>query len=156
MEQEHPRAIAARLTTPIDRLVRLEVLANDAEVAGPGECAQLLLRLRALIAASEPSAGDIVIGRAVIDDARFDALIDAGADMSAALALLPRRAAWMLSSRAEGDLFLATILLPGMIEEVTGQGASAALAMVAGTALAMAGGSMAINDCDSGADSLRL
>lgn len=125
---------------------RLEALANAAEVAAPADAARLLNRLNDLLASAPQDA--IASGPHPAD---LDALIAVGGETSAVLALLPARAAWMLSSRAEGDLFLATILLPGMIEDITAQGASAALALIAATAMAVAGGSMMIED-DAGPD----
>jgi len=120
---------------------RLEALANAAEIAAPADAGRLIGRLNDLLGTAPQDA--IACGPRPTD---IDALIAVGGETSAVLALLPPRAAWMLSSRAEGDLFLATIVLPGMIEEITAQGASAALALVAATAMAVAGGNMMIDD----------
>ena len=125
---------------------RLEALANAAEVATPADAAVLLRRLHDLLGNAPHDA--IANGPRPAD---IEALLASGGETSAALALLPTRAAWMMSSRAEGDLFLATLLLPGMIEDITGQVASAALALVSAIAMAVAGGSMMIGD-DAGPD----
>ena len=136
--------------TPAPWFARLEEIASDAEVAAPTEAGALLMQLQALIALAPQHRGGIDDGAAV-PGAEIAAMIAAGADTSAALAMLPRRSAWMLSSGADGGLFLATLVLPGMIDDVTAQGASPALALIAAMAMAVAGGSMLIDrDDDNG------
>ena len=78
---------------------------------------------------------------------RFDTMLAAGCWESAALALLPEEAAWMVSRAAEGDC-MASVLLPGETDEATSHGASPALALVAALAAALV--------CASPAPPLRL
>lgn len=63
-------------------------------------------------------------------EAKLEAMIGAGAHESAALALLPRGAGYMLSRGPNGD-HLASVILPESDEEKTASGATAALALVA-------------------------
>ena len=131
--------------TPLPWFARLEVLANDAEVAAPRESGDLVTRLHALLSASPAQRGGIADRTLPGVD---HALIAAGGHLSAVLALMPRRAAWMMSACAGGELCMATVLVPGMVEEVTGQGATPALALVAALAMAAAGGAMGLGDGD--------
>ena len=148
MRNIQTRPIAALQMMPALWRARLETLVLDAECAAPQEGAALLRRLQRLIAAAPQGeakrghaecAGWGAAGIGPGEPQAFEAMLAAGADTSAALAMLPRRAAWMLSARAGGAMHLATILLPGMLDEVTGQGATPALALVSTMAMAMAG-----------------
>lgn len=56
-------------------------------------------------------------------------MIAAGAFESAALAVIGDQATWIISRGGEGRC-LASVLLPGMAEEVTGEGVSPALALL--------------------------
>jgi hypothetical protein len=58
-----------------------------------------------------------------------EVMLAAGAFESAALAVIGDEATWMVSKGAEGR-YLASLLLPGMTEEVTREGASPALALL--------------------------
>lgn len=72
------------------------------------------------------------------DVGRIDALVAAGADASAALALVEPLASFMLSG-APGGRHLATVVLAGQADEHHAEGASAALALVGALATALAG-----------------
>ena len=69
------------------------------------------------------------LARAKVPSRMFEVMIAAGAFESAALLLLGEDAAWMLSRGARGRC-LASLLLPGMSEEVTCEAASPALALL--------------------------
>lgn len=58
-----------------------------------------------------------------------EVMIAAGAFESAALAVIGDQATWMLSKGGEGRC-LASLILPGMSEEVTSEGATPALALL--------------------------
>jgi hypothetical protein len=62
--------------------------------------------------------------------ALFQVMIAAGAYESAALALIGKEAAFMLSRSGAGRC-IATVLAPGMKAEITGEGATPALALLA-------------------------
>ena len=63
-------------------------------------------------------------------EAKIDAMLAAGAFESAALALLPQHAGYMLSRGPSGE-HLASVFLPDSDRETTAGGATAALALVA-------------------------
>jgi hypothetical protein len=75
------------------------------------------------------------LARAKVPSRMFEVMIAAGAFESAALLLLGEDAAWMLSRGARGRC-LASLLLPGMSEEVTCEAASPALALLGAWACA--------------------
>jgi hypothetical protein len=77
--------------------------------------------------------------------ARFEALLAAGAHDSAALALVPEAASYMLSRGGEGGA-MASVLLPGMEEEMTSEAESPALALVSALAAALASTGLVIGD----------
>ena len=62
--------------------------------------------------------------------ASVEAMLACGAEVSAALALLPKGASFLLS-RGEDDTCLASVILPLSTEEVTAEGASPSLALLA-------------------------
>ena len=62
--------------------------------------------------------------------AGFEAMLACGALESAAMALLPKGASYLLS-RGEDDTCLASVILPLSTEEVTAEGANPALALLA-------------------------
>ncbi len=75
----------------------------------------------------------------LLPTARVDAvpaLLSVRAYASAALALLPPEAGYMLSRGGHGS-HMASLVLPGMDEEVTAEGASAALALLGALAAAL-------------------
>jgi hypothetical protein len=61
---------------------------------------------------------------------QIEAMLAAGAGEGAALSLLPQGAGYMLSRGANGE-HLASVFLSGSDSEMTAQGATAALALVA-------------------------
>ena len=63
-------------------------------------------------------------------EAKLEAMLAAGAYESAALALLPKSAGYMLSRGPNGE-HLASVFLPASEQEMTASGATAALALVA-------------------------
>lgn len=67
---------------------------------------------------------------------RFEALLQAGAEESAALALLGDHCGYMLSRGAMGEA-LATVALPGAASECTANGETLALAIAAALAQAL-------------------
>jgi hypothetical protein len=69
-------------------------------------------------------------------------LLPAGAVESAALALVPEEAGYMLS-RGNGGWHLASFVLPGLDEEITAEGPTMALALIG----AMAGALRAALQC---------
>jgi hypothetical protein len=73
---------------------------------------------------------------------RIPALLAAGAVESAALALVPEEAGYMLS-RGNGGWHLASFVLPGLDEEITAEGPTMALALIG----AMAGALRAALQC---------
>ncbi len=69
--------------------------------------------------------------------ARIEALLEAGAHDTAAFAMMPERAGYILSRSAGGGT-LATVLLDGMEDEMTSEGDSAAMALVSALAACLA------------------
>lgn len=148
MAQPDPRPDSlpdAVIPTPLDlaewraRTMALGQGAADGEWTEQGDClreayALLTLAPRGLGAwlAELPAQGD------------FDAMLAARCWESAAAALLPEHAAWMVSRAPEGDC-LASVLLPGEGEgdEASAPGASPALALVAALTSAL------LNACPS-------
>jgi hypothetical protein len=63
-------------------------------------------------------------------EAKLEAMLAAGAYESAALALLPKNAGYMLSQGPNGE-HIASVFLPASEQEMTAGGATAALALVA-------------------------
>lgn len=77
--------------------------------------------------------------------ARFEALLAAGAYDSAALALMPEAGSYMLSRGGEGGA-MASVLLPGMEEEMTSEAESPALALMSALAAALASTGLTVGD----------
>lgn len=77
--------------------------------------------------------------------ARFEALLVAGAYDSAALSLMPEAGSYMLSRGGEGGA-MASVLLPGMEEEMTSEAESPALALMSALAAALASAGLAVGD----------
>lgn len=61
---------------------------------------------------------------------QFHRLIEAGADASAAIILVGKGVGYLVSCSADGSC-LASVILPGMDEEVSAEGANFALALIA-------------------------
>lgn len=76
------------------------------------------------------------------DPVAIEPMLAVGAYESAALALLPARASYMFSRGEAGGVHFASVLVPGIEDEVTMPGASAALALIAALVAALAGASM--------------
>lgn len=70
------------------------------------------------------------------DAALFEAWVSLGATTSAAEALIGEDAGYMLSRDSDGN-YLASIILPGRIEETTASADTAALAIVGALAIAL-------------------
>jgi hypothetical protein len=70
--------------------------------------------------------------------AQFDTLLAAGAHDTAALTLIPESGSFLLSRNSDG-ICLASVLLPGLEEEMTSEGTTPALALVSALAAALAG-----------------
>lgn len=85
---------------------------------------------------------------AVFDTIGVARLVKAGADASAALALVEPVAGYMLS-RAPGGRHLATVVLAGQSQEAHAEGASAALALVGALATALAAPVLAPSPSDA-------
>lgn len=75
-------------------------------------------------------------GIAQPDAAMFEAWVSLGATTSAAEALIGDDAGYMLSRDSDGH-YLASVILPGRIEETTASADTAALALVGALALAL-------------------
>ncbi len=70
--------------------------------------------------------------------AQFDTLLAAGAHDTAALTLIPESGSFLLSRNGDGTC-LASVLLPGLEEEMTSEGTTPALALISALAAALAG-----------------
>lgn len=135
----------AVIPTPLDlaewraRTMALGQGAAEGEWTEQGEC---LREAYALLTLAPRGLGAWLA--ALPAQATFDAMLAAGCWESAAAALLPQDAAWMVSRAPEGDC-LASVLLPGDGEgdEASAPGASPALALVAALTSAL------LNACPS-------
>ena len=78
----------------------------------------------------------LLAGLAQPDAALFDASVSLGAATSAALSLIGEDAGYMLSRDSSGQ-HLASIILPGRLEEATAGADTAALAIVGALAVAL-------------------
>lgn len=101
---------------------KLQRLAGLCATSGPADQASLLHEALMLSAPRVP--------RELVE-----VMIAARAFESAALAVIGPQAAWMLSKGSE-NACLASVLLPGMNEEITREGATPALALIAAWASA--------------------
>ncbi|MCB2047556.1 MAG: hypothetical protein KDE32_04935 [Novosphingobium sp.] len=111
------------LTVPDPRRPRvLRDFADKCSRAGPADEAELLREAR-------------IITRARYSPRMIEVMIAAGAGESAALAMIGKDVAWMLSKGAV-DSCMASVILPGMTEEVTMQASTPALALLAAWASA--------------------
>ncbi|MFM5930491.1 MAG: hypothetical protein ACKOPQ_06250 [Novosphingobium sp.] len=102
-------------------------------------------------------AASLLAGVAVPDRAGFEFLVQAGAAESAALSLLGGDAGFMLSRGPEGR-FLASVILPGRLEESSAGAETAALALMAALAVGLQDVALPFADWSDRADqaSLRL
>ncbi|WP_068089687.1 hypothetical protein [Novosphingobium rosa] len=80
---------------------------------------------------------DSLLGDHLPPLAQFDTLLSAGAHDTAALALIPESGSFLLSRNGDGTC-LASVLLPGLEEEMTSEGTTPALALVSALAAALA------------------
>lgn len=79
---------------------------------------------------------DLLAGVVVPDANLFETLLHAGAADSAALSLIGADSGFMLSRGSEGR-YLASVILPGRVEEASAGAETAALAIVGALALAL-------------------
>jgi len=111
--------------------LRLAELCQDCANADGGEEAEPLRQALHLMA-RVPDANEAGMG-AMADhlppQAHFEALLALGAYDSAAMALMPEQASYILSRSASGQC-LASVLLPDVDEEMTSQAQTPALALV--------------------------
>jgi hypothetical protein len=110
-------------------------LCQDSALAEPGE-ERALLRLGHALLSNLPDPRS-PLGDHLPPAARFEALLAAGAHDSAALALVPETGSYIVSRGSEGGS-IASVMLPGMAEEVTSQAESSALALISALAAALA------------------
>ncbi|WP_206238290.1 hypothetical protein [Novosphingobium terrae] len=80
---------------------------------------------------------DSLLGDHLPPQAQFDTLLAAGAHDTAALTLIPESGSFLLSRNGDGTC-LASVLLPGLEEEMTSEGTTPALALVSALAAALA------------------
>lgn len=123
-----------QLPAPDSWFDALAELALSCAGSFPDDEARLLRRLYNLVA-NAPSPG-FIAGVAQPDIAQFEASVCIGATESAALSLLGDDAGFMLS-RGAGGQYLASVILPGRVEEATAGADSAALAITAALAMAL-------------------
>lgn len=117
--------------------LRLAELSRDCAVAQPEDEAARLGTAHDLLmlAPDVPELEDITCD--LLPRARLDGLLAAGAHDTAALALMPESASYILSrSRAGGAL--ASVLLTGMEDDLTSQGESVAMALISALAACLA------------------
>jgi hypothetical protein len=133
-----PRMQRATLTmTPGEWRLRLAQLCQDSAMAEQGQ-EDTMLRLGHGLLASQPDPASTLADH-LPPLARFEALLAAGAHDSAALALVPEGGSYIMSRAGEG-MCMASVMLPGMAEEVTSEADSPALALVSALAAALACG----------------
>lgn len=111
--------------------LRLAELCRDCATADAGDEAQQL-RLAHWLLALAPDHPD-EDWSALVDHlpprATFEGLLRLGAYDSATLSLMPEMAGYILS-RSGGGVCIASVLLPGMDEEITAEAESSALALL--------------------------
>ena len=119
------------------RLARLTYACAQADRAG---AAELLRAARRLL--RDPPADWRETIDLNLDEPGFEALLGAGGEDAAALALLQGWAGFMLS-HGPGGRYMATVLVEGRADETTVEGASAALALIGAVAAALSGNELA-------------
>ena len=117
---------------------RAEAIALKSEAAEEDATAEVLREALLLMTLAPKYAG--VDEQVMPDPLRIEAMLGCRAYESAALALYPANVAYMVSRGSGDGPHFASVMLPGMAEEVTMQGAGAALALVAALLTALAGG----------------
>ena len=113
----------------------LAQLCQDSAEAEPGQ-EEAMLRLVHALLANLPDASS-ALGDHLPPAARFEALLAAGAYDSAAFALVPELGSFIVSRAGEGGA-MASVMLPGMEEEMTSEAETPALAMISALAAALA------------------
>lgn len=125
------RTIVSQTRSWLQHQYELAQLCNEAPEADASR------HLRALYALLRTSPCPTWLeGLAVPDKTRFEAMLLAGCPTEAALSLLGRDCGFMHSRGSEGR-HLASIILPGRMEEATASGESAALAIAAALSLSL-------------------
>jgi hypothetical protein len=114
------------------RMAQLCAACADADAEDEGSMLDRAAALMALEPALATGHADHLPPRA-----RMQALLQLGAHDSAAMALVPEGASWLISQSGDGGS-IASVLLPGMAEELTAQAPSPALALVAALSAALA------------------
>lgn len=122
--------------------LRLAELCRDCAMAESDQEGDCLMLAHALLFQApdhhgDPMAGDLdgLLGH-LPPVARIEALVKQGALDSAALALLPEDASYLMSRSADG-VWLASVYLPGMEEELSSQAESLAMALTSALLAAM-------------------
>ena len=110
----------------------------------PSEEAQRLRDMHRLLAKAPTSA--VLRGAVVPDAERLEQLIAAEASSAAALALLGSQCGYLLS-RGAGGQHLASVVLPGAVEEISASGDTLTLALVGALALALADADLREPEC---------
>jgi len=124
-------------TTLSEWEIRLMKLCSACATASAGEEGiQLSSALDLLILAQDVSALEAILNH-LPPRARFEALLDMSAMDSAATALMPECASYILSRSAQGDC-LASVLLPELDEEMTSDAQTPALALISALAACLA------------------
>lgn len=116
---------------------RLMELADDCRDGAPAGEADRIHEAWNLLALA-PDTGAIVPGMLPSETA-IEAMLAARARESAALALLPEDAGYMIS-RGPGGVHMASVFLPGADSEHTAEAGSVAMAVIAALAEALADG----------------
>lgn len=114
--------------------LRLQEFVCDCVASTAGEQAKRLREAANLMRLAPPSV--MVPGGNAVDQQTIEMMIGAQAFESAVLALMGPDAGYMLS-RGNGTC-LATVFMPGLLEELTYEGATPALALLAAHASALA------------------
>lgn len=137
----------------LDRMADLAFACADATA---GETAELVQGAHALIAAA-PGTWRAQFRKLPSSDS-LSRLLAAGAELSAAMALIEGHAGFMLS-HAPGGMHLATVVFEGLTEEASAEGETAALALIGALAATMAGPALDVDGnavALAGAADLRL
>jgi hypothetical protein len=124
--------------------LRLAELCCDCPEALPSEGAEQLSKAHDLLALAPDAPGMETLLDHLPPRARFDTLLEVGAYDTAAAALMPESASYILSRSTDGEC-LASVLLPGMDEEMTSQAQSPAMAMISALAACLASAASAID-----------
>ena len=116
---------------------RMEDFLYDCAASAPVEEADRIREACRLLDAPDPASAQLV-ARPVAADA-IAAMLEAGAAESAVMTLLASEVGYMLSRGGNG-VYLASVVLPDGSEEVTAEGSTLALALLAGLVSAVLAG----------------